>query len=44
MAKAMQNGLHVWLKSEDALIEFIVSQEGQKKENLSCQRLSKGIK
>lgn len=32
MAKAMQNGLHVWLKSEDALIEFIVSQEGAKNE------------
>lgn len=32
MAKAMQNGLHVWLKSEDALIEFLVSQEGAKNE------------
>lgn len=32
MAKAMQNGLHVWLKSEDALIEFVVSQEGAENE------------
>lgn len=32
MAKAIQDGLQFWLKSEDALIKFVVSQEGAENE------------